>query len=499
MRSRRTSRRRSNARHTVTREWMTIASRVALTVARTFIQRFGRLTILGVRHHGEPDDVPVRLSLRHLRTDLLGTQKRLVKDHGGFGRCRVLTHVFTLVASGDANQHMFVREPQNYRRGPQYDNLALAIGRGLICSEGADWQRQRKLAQPAFDKALMARVVEITKVLTTQLLADWDRAARSGECVEVLDDMQDLAMRVMGMALFSRDLRTDVGEDGDTASFFIEALQSGAAVVFRRNISPIPLPLWIPSRLNRRFRRARAAVDRFVYKLIDERLRGESQNDDILSELLRAYGDYAPQTRRELRDQVVTLFFAGFETTAVALAWTWLLLSQHPEAEARFHEELARVLGGRLPALHDLKSLTYTSQVIQESLRIYPPVYSLTREVAADDQICGHQVHSGDNIVIPIDALHHMPEYWEEPAAFCPERFAPGRLTEAQRNAYLPFSFGPRRCLGASFATIEMLTVLSVVGQRVRLQHDSESPVIATPAVTQRPVGGLRMRLEARS
>lgn len=478
---------------------MSMASRAALTMARILGQGYGRLTDLVIKHNAEPGDAPVRLSLRDLRTDLLGTQKRLVKEHGGFGRYRVLTRVFTLVASGDANQHMFVREPQNYRRGPQYDNLALAIGRGLICSEGADWQRQRKLTQPAFDKALMTRIVEITQVLTTQLLADWDRAALSGKWVEVLDDMQDLAMRVMGMALFSRDIRNDVREDGDTASFFTEALQSGAAVVFRRNISPIPLPLWIPSRLNRRFRHARAAVDRFVYKQIDERLSGESQNDDILSGLLRAYGDNAPHTRRELRDQVVTLFFASFETTAVALTWTWLLLSQNPEAEARFHEELERVLGGRPPAFHDLKSLTYTSQVIQESLRIYPPVYSLTREVAADDQICGHHVHRGDNIVIPIDALHHMPEYWEEPTAFSPERFALGRLTEAQRNAYLPFSFGQRRCLGATFATVEMLTVLSVVGQRVRLRHDSESPVIATPAVTQRPAGGLRMRLEARS
>jgi cytochrome P450 len=455
-------------------------------------------------HHAEPGDVPVRLSLRHLRTDLLGTQKRLVKEHGGFGRYRVLRRVFTLVASGDANQQMLVREPQNYRRGPQYDNLALAIGRGLICSEGADWQRQRKLVQPAFDKALMARVVEITGVLAGRLLASWDGAALRGEPVEVLDDMEDLAVRVIGMALLSRDIRNDVSEDTDdtattTANFFTEAMRSGAAVIFRRNISPIPLPLWIPSRLNRRFRRARASVDRFVYELIDDRLRHGGEYDDILRELVRAYGDHAPRMRRELRDQVVTLFFASFETTAAALAWTWLLLSQNPRAEARFHEELARVLGGRAPALHDLKSLTYTSQVIQESLRIYPPVYSLTREAAVDDQICGHKVRRGENIVIPIDVLHHLPEYWDEPAAFRPERFAPGRLTEAQRNAYLPFSLGPRRCLGATFATIEMLTVLSVAGQRVRLRHDPECPVTAMPAVTQRPAGGLRMRVEARS
>lgn len=446
-------------------------------------------------------DAPVRLSLRQLRADLLGTQKLLVNTRGGFARYQVLQRVFTLVASADANQRMLVWAQRNYRRGRQYDNLALVIGRGLICSEGADWQRQRKLAQPAFDKALMARVVEITGTLTTQLLASWEQAGQRGDEVDLLGDMQDLAMRVIGMALFSRDMLSDLREAaaGTAENCFTETVRSGAAVVFRRNISPVPLPLWVPTRLNRRFRRARAAVDRFIDERIDERLAGDDGYDDILGDLVRAYGDGAQRMRHELRDQVLTLFFAGFETTAIALAWTWLLLSQNSAAEARFHEELASVLGGRVPTAEDLKSLTYTSQVIQESLRVYPPVYSLTRKAAADDQISGHRIRRGDNIVIPIHALHHMAEYWEEPAAFCPERFAPGRLTEAQRGAYLPFSFGQRRCLGATFATVEMLTVLAVAGQRVRLRHAQDRPVIATPAVTQRPAGGLRMRVEARS
>ena len=231
-------------------------------------------------------------------------------------------------------------------------------------------------------------------------------------------------------------------------------------------------------------------MDRFVYERIDERLMDPDGYDDIMGELVRAYGDRARQMRRELRDQAITLFFAGFETTAIALAWTWLLLSQNPAAEARFHDELATVLGGGAPTPEDLKSLTYTNQVIQESLRMYPPVYTLTRTAAADDQVLRDQVRRGDNIVIPIHALHHMADYWEEPAAFCPERFAPGQLTEDQRAAYLPFSIGQRRCLGATFATMEMVTVLAAAGQRVRLRHDPQAPVIPTPAVTQRPAGG---------
>ena len=289
--------------------------------------------------------------------------------------------------------------------------------------------------QAQFDKALRARVVEITGVLTTQLLTSWERTREPGEEVDVLDDMQDLAMRVIGMALFSRDIRGALCEAADdtattTANCFTEAVRSGAAVAFRRNISPVSPPPWLPSRLNRRFRRARVAVDRFVYERIDERLVSGGDYDDILSELIRAYGDDAPRLRRELRDQIVTLFFAGVETTAVALAWTWLLLSQNPEVEARFHEEIDTVLGGRAPAPEDLKALAYTSQVIQESLRIYPPG--------------------------------------------CPEGF------------------------GATFATVEMLTILAVAGQRVRLWRTADGPVTAAPPVTQRPAAGLRMHVAAR-
>jgi cytochrome P450 len=306
---------------------------------------------------------------------------------------------------------------------------------------------QRRMAQPAFGKATLARVVQNTGTLTTQLLADWEQAARRGEPVDVLDDMQHLAMRVIGMALFGRDLENDLqagladtaGADargGRGANCFTETVRAGVQVVALRNFSPAPLPLWVPTRLHRRFRRGLAAVDRFVYARIDERLADPGGYDDMLADLVRSYGDQAAaaDTRRELRDQVVTLFFAGFETTAVALAWTWLLLGQHQAAEARFHQELAAVLGGRAPAAEDLKALGYTGQVVQESMRMYSPV-----------------------------------------------------------------SFGQRRCLGAGFATAEMMTVLAVAGQRVRLRRASAEPVTIIPAVTQRPAGGLPMLVEVRS
>lgn len=449
-------------------------------------------------------DLPVRYSLRQLRLDLLGTQRRLAAANGGFGRYQVLRRVFTLVSSAEANRRMFVTEQVNYPRGRQYDNLALLLGRGLITTDGPDWRRQRRLVQPIFDKALLTRVAEISAAFTTEMVDRWDQARQRDEQVDLIDETQELAMRVIGTALFSRDVRGDMrpGRGGPAvaaADCFAEAVRSGFSVAFLRNTSPVPVPLWLPTRLHRRFRAALAAVDGYVYERIDERLAAPGGYHDILGDLVRAYGDAAPRSRRELRDQAITLFFAGFETTAIAMAWTWLLLSDNPEVEARLHQELDQVLGGRVtPTAADLKALGYTQQVVQESLRMYPPVYTLTRTAAADDELCGHKVGRGDNIVIPVHALQNMEQYWVQPATFCPERFAPGRLTDDQRLTYLPFSYGERRCLGASLAVTEIVTMLAVAGQRVRLRLAGQRPVVV-PAVTQRPADGTKMRVEARS
>ena len=434
---------------------------------------------------------PLRFGVKALRADLLGTQKRLVAEHRGFVRYQVLRRVFTLLADADATPQLFIGNQANYRRSVQHDNLALVLGYGLICSDGETWRRQRRLAQPTFDRALLERVVEITGTLMAEMLERWRESSERGEAVEVFSDMQHLAMRVIGMALFSHDL-------GTAPVDFAATVRVGVEVVGLRNISPVTLPLWLPSRLHRRFARHLRAVNRFVYDRIEERLAGNNDYDDILSSLIRSYGDQAAVMKRELRDQVVTLFFAGFETTGTALAWTWLLLDENRAAETLMHEELARVLGGHMPTYDDLKSLTYTQQIVQESLRIYPPVYTMTRDAAADDQVGEHRIRQGDNLVIPLHALHRMAEYWGEPDAFCPERFAADRLTRMQRQAYIPFSTGQRKCMGANFATTEMLTVLAVAGQQARLHLVEGHPVVVAASVTQYPRHGLRMRVQQR-
>ena len=270
------------------------------------------------------------------------------ETHGGFARYQVLRHVFTLVASADANRRMFVQAPGNYPRGRQYDNLALLIGRGLICAEGADWQRQRKLAQPVFDKALMARVVEITGVLTAQLLARWDRARERGEQVDVLDGHagpghagdRDGPLQPRHAAPTCAKTPAARPPRRRTASPrpcgpARRSSSCGTSAPPAAAVGPGRLQPPLPPRL------ARPSTASYTSGSTSGSRRPRRHYDDIMGELVRGYGDRARRLRRELRDQAVTLFFAGFETTAVALAWTWLLLSQNPAAEARFHEELA--------------------------------------------------------------------------------------------------------------------------------------------------------------
>jgi cytochrome P450 len=432
---------------------------------------------------------PVRVRLSDLRADLLGTQRRLALGYPGGLRYRVLHRTATMVASAPAIHHVLVTNAAGYRRSRQHDNLALTIGYGLICSDGAVWRRQRRLAQPVFGRPLLDRVVAITSERTAHLLDRWEAARVRGEPVEVVAEMREVTMEVIARVLFGEDLPAPTNVFTDTVRVALD-------VAVRRNIMPLTLPVWAPTRLYRRLRRCRAAVDGFVYERIDERLADNAGRDDMLAGLIRGYGDRAAGMRRELRDQVVTLFFAGFETTATALAWTWLLLGRDEQVSSRLRAELARVLAGRAPTLDDLAALPYLHQVVQESMRVYPPVYTLTRRAATGERIGDVEVRPGDNVVMPIHAAHRSAALWEEPGEFRPERFAAGKLTRDQRHAYAPFGAGARKCLGAGFATAEMATVLAVAAQRVRLRPVPEHPVAVSATVTQYPTHGLAMRVE---
>ncbi|MDO9016018.1 MAG: cytochrome P450 [Deltaproteobacteria bacterium] len=366
-----------------------------------------------------------------------------------------------------------------------FRQLARVLGDGLLTSDGAAWQRQRRMVQPAFSRARMESYADAMVAEAARTVGGW----RDGEARDVSVDMMELTLRVVGRTLFGHDASGDVG---DVAA----AMRDFQEIVSRPDL----LPAWVPSPSRRRLARAVATLDRIIHDMIAKR-QGGAAGDDLLQMLVDATdaeGDGGRMSLQEVRDQLVTLFLAGHETTSHALTWTLYLLSQNPGAEAALHAELDAVLGDRLPTLADLDAMPYTEQVIKESMRLYPPVYMVARQAAEDTEIGGHPVPKGSEVVLWIYMTHRDPRWFPDHAAFRPERFAPEAEAALPRLAWLPFGAGPRACIGRGFAMMEAKLLLAVMARRHRLSLVPGHRVEVLPRVTLMPKHGMRMTVHAR-
>jgi cytochrome P450 len=394
---------------------------------------------------------------------------------------------YFLVNGAEPAHHVLVDNAKNYTKSPNYQGLKLVLGEGLVTSEGEFWRRQRKLSQPAFHRERIASFVTTMVDETDQMLARWDENV--GGVVDIHAEMMALTLRIVARTLFS----TVVGAEADAIR---EAL--GIALHHANDYaeSVIKPPQWIPSPKNLRFKRSLKTLDALVFRIIDARRRGEGKDaHDLLALLMAATDDGRGMTDRQLRDEVMTLVTAGHETTANALAWTFYLLSKDPEVERRLRRETDAALGDRAPTVADAPALKYASLVVNESMRIFPPVWAFERQAIADDVVGGFRVPAKSLVAISPYLLHRHRAYWDNPEGFDPERFLPERAEGRPKSAYLPFGGGPRMCIGMGFALTELQMVLSRIVQRYRLELASTHPVVLEPVVTLRPKGGLPMRL----
>jgi cytochrome P450 len=310
-----------------------------------------------------------------------------------------------------------------------------------------------------------------------------------------LGEMSRLTLDIVTGALF----HAHVGEEPGAISRAVNVLVEDLGYRFEVPFYP---PHRVPTPRNRRFRAALRTVDRAVYSIIAERRRGGGDEEDLLALLMEARDEETGESMgdKQLRDEVITLFLAGHETTANALSWAFYLLATHPDAEERLRAELAEVLGAeddfRVPTLEDLPRLPYAKMVVDETLRLYPPAWITNRQAIADDEILGHRIPAGAFVMLSPYVLHRHPDYWTEPDAFDPERFAPGQGNGRPRFAYFPFGGGPRQCIGQSMALVEAQLVLATVLGSCRLRPASDKPVEAEALATLRPRGGLPMTVE---
>jgi cytochrome P450 len=443
-------------------------------------------------------------NLPAIQRDPLGTFLKGRAEYGDVVRYRGgIWHAY-LVSHPDDIKHVLQDNNQNYRKGFSYQVLKPVLGEGLLTNEGDSWLSQRRLAQPAFHRQRIARVSDLMLDSGERMLKRWDDRPDKQQPVEVLGEMSRLTLEIVSRAL----LGTDVGSQADQVGQAVAELQ---AHVNYRATHLFSAPEKYPTPRNRRFHRWLRLLDGIVYGIIERQREALSpgpspikergnQRDGLLSMLLQARDEDTGQgmSDRQLRDEVMTTFLAGHETTANALTWTWYLLSRHPEIEANLHDELDRVLAGRYPAYADLKDLPYCRMVIEESLRLYPPAWAVGRYAVGQDEVGGYGIPAGSQVVMSQYVTHRHPEFWERPERFDPERFTPEKTAGRPRFAYFPFGGGPRMCIGADFAMIEAQLVLAAVAQRYRLRLAPGHKVEPEALVTLRPRHGLVMHLQTR-
>lgn len=419
-----------------------------------------------------------------IRTDPLGFLHEMKTSFGTFTRHRTGNWDVYLVNRPDLVRSVLREDRRLYVKTGTPDDMMLTplLGKGLLTSEGEQWKRQRQLAQPAFERRRVHGFDTLMTDAAAERVERWEEALADGRPVRLDHELSSLTLTVVARAVLGAQIAGVGGRFGDavdTVNRFMghhEPMGEDAESVQARI----------------EFGRATAFLERLVGLLIDGRRASGIRADDLLDRLLLAD---PPFEARELRDQVLTMLMAGHETTAKALTWTIFLLDRHPEFRDRLQAELKHVLGGRLPVADDLERLPLCRRAVQEAMRLYPPVWLISRRAVKDMTLGGHAVPAGALVCISPYVLHHDPDSWERPEAFEPDRFAPERSSGRDPFAYLPFSEGPRQCIGQSFAMLEAELVLATLCSRVRFRLVADHPVEPEALVTLRPRHGMLMTL----
>jgi cytochrome P450 len=389
----------------------------------------------------------------------------------------------------DLYQDVLVTHNASFKKDISYTDpdygLARFLGNGLIISEGEFWKRQRKLAQPAFHVKRIDAYADTMVEYTLKLLDEW----QSDSLRDIDRDMMALTLKIVARTLFDVEMASEV----ERIAHAMEVLQHLSDLMRRRW-----LPKWLRGDKPDEVTLARQDLDRIVYRLIRERRESGEDRGDLLSMLLQARDDEGRgMSDEQARDEAVTIILAGHETTANALNWTWVLLAQHPEVEAKLHAELDTVLNGEPPTLADLKRLPYTEMVVKESMRLYPPAYSYGRQAKADVVVGDYQIQQGDILTMFSYIIHRDPRWWDDPHAFKPERWTEEH-PHRHKYAYLPFGGGPRVCIGNSFAMMEACLILATIASRYRISLIPGEKIQPQPLITLRPKNGLKMRVADR-
>jgi cytochrome P450 len=412
----------------------------------------------------------------------------LMREYGDLVSLRVLNFRILLLNHPHHIEDVLVNHPRKFIRGRVLLANKRVFGRGLLTSDGDFWLRQRRLTQPAFHRARIAGYASTMVEYTERLLHEW----QDGEERDIHAEMMRLTLQIVGKTLFDADVDRDAQDIGKSMELLLELSAN-----FRRTIF---IPHWVPTPTNFRLERAISQIEKVLYRMIAEKRASGRDSGDLLSMLLAAQDeDGSRMTDQQLRDEAITLFLAGHETTANTLSWTWWLLAQDPEVEAKLHAELRMVLAGRAPSLDDLPRLVYTNHIITESMRLYPPAWGTARTAIEDHEIAGYAIPKGSGVSFAQWSVHRDARWYDAPDEFRPERWEGDLLKRNPKFAYFPFGGGPRQCIGNTFALMETALTLATIAQQYRFRLVEGHPVVPLASITLRPRYGIRVVMESRS
>jgi cytochrome P450 len=422
-----------------------------------------------------------------LRQDPLGFMSRAAREYGDIVCLRFFNFRTILLFHPDHIEDVLVNNAKKFIKGRVLRANRHLFGNGLLTSEGDFWLRQRRMMQPAFHRNRIAGYATTMTSCATRLLESW----KPGEPLDLHEAMMRLTLQVVGKTLFHSDVERDAPQVGENLHVLLEYTAD-----FRRLLMT---PRWLPTRRNRNAKRAVRQLTKIIDRIIQQHRESREDTGDLLSMLVHAQDeDGSRMTTQQLRDEALTLFLAGHETTASTLSWTWWLLAQHPRVEEKLHAELDSVLHGRAPTLDDIPRLIYTSHILSESMRLYPPAWAIARLSIEEHSIAGFLLPKGTGFAAVPWVIHRDPRWYDNPESFCPERWEGDLLKKLPRFAYFPFSFGPRQCIGNSFALMEATLALATIAQQFRFTLIPGHPITPLASITLRPRSGLHVFPESR-
>jgi cytochrome P450 len=436
-----------------------------------------------------PRGYPLLGVMPEMVSDMLGLFTNTAREYGGIAQFKLLNKNYLLVTNPDYVKYILQDNYKNYIRGRSVETGRVLLGNGLPLIDGDFWLRERRILQPAFHRERLGKLAKVFTNVIDGFMQDWEAKARMEQPLDLDDEMMRLTLTAIIKSMFSAQI-------DDKIQALSHAFNVASKFMLWRSQQMWAPPLSVPVPRNREYNRALKVLNETIYPLIAERRK--NPKDDLLGMMLemRDADTGEGMSDQQARDEIVTIFFAGHETTAATMAWAFYLLSQHPEIEERLRMEIKIVLDGRQPTFADLPKFAYLQQVINEVLRLYPAAYLFAREAVLEDVLDGYPIPANTLIFISPFVTHRDPKYWLDPERFDPDRFTAEQVASRPRHVYYPFGEGPHVCLGNNFALMEMQLILVMTLQRFRLKLFPNHPIALKPEATLRPKYGMKMTIE---